>query len=154
MKDQHGNIVSGEDEVMIVWKEHFQLQLNREFPREERALELLQPSGNVEDDADISVEEVKLAVARLRMRKAPGQYKITAEVIKKGGPAMLQMLHRIINRIWSEESTPTDWSKLLLIPTHKKGDRLMAENHRAITLNCIPGKVFCRIILNRIQEQI
>ena len=30
----------------------------------------------------------------------------------------------------------------------------MAENHRAITLNYIPGKVFCRIILNRVQQQI
>ena len=44
---------------------------------------------DVKDDADISIEEVKLAVARLRMRKAPGQDKMTAEVIKKGGPAML-----------------------------------------------------------------
>jgi hypothetical protein len=30
----------------------------------------------------------------------------------------------------------------------------VADNHRAITLNCIPGKVFCRILLSRIQGQI
>ena len=57
-------------------------------------------------------------------------------------------LHKIM-KVSLEERTPGDWSKLLLITTHKKGDRLVA-----ITLTCILRIVFCRIILNKVQEQI
>ena len=37
---------------------------------------------------------------------------------------------------------------------YKKGDKLDPSNYRAITLLSIPGKVFCRMILNRIQVAI
>ena len=39
-------------------------------------------------------------------------------------------------------------------PVYKKGDKLDPSNYRAITLLSIPGKVFCRMILNRIQVTI
>ena len=125
---------------MTIWREHFRRHLNKEFPHDERALELMQPGdGEAEEDDDISLEEVKSAITLLRTRKSPGYDKITAEVINKAGPAMLQMLHKIM-RVWLEEHTLCDWSKLLLILTHKKRDTLVTENHKAITLNCIPGK--------------
>ena len=55
---------------------------------------------------------------------------------------------------WSEGNTPQDWSKGLITPVYKKGDKLDPSNYRAITLLSIPGKVFCRMILNRIQVTI
>jgi hypothetical protein len=36
----------------------------------------------------------------------------------------------------------------------KKGDPRMCDNWRGITLLSIPGKVFCRILLNRIEKAI
>ena len=49
---------------------------------------------------------------------------------------------------------PEDWSKGLITPVFQKGDKLDPANYRAITLLSIPGKVFCRMFLNRIQETI
>ena len=37
---------------------------------------------------------------------------------------------------------------------HKKGNKLDPANYRAIALLSIPGKVFCRMVLSRIQESI
>ena len=67
---------------------------------------------------------------------------------------MRQLLLKIINVAWSERNTPQDWSKGLITPVYKKGDKLDPSNYRAVTLLSIPGKVFCRLILNRIQVTI
>ena len=58
LKDQDDNNVSGTDEVMVFWRD-----LNKEFPHEERVVELLQPSDTeVEENDVISLEEVKYAI--------------------------------------------------------------------------------------------
>ena len=62
------------------------------------------------------------------------------------------MLLKIINIFWTQQKSPEDWSRGLITPVHKKGDKLDPANYRPITLLSIPGKVFCRMVLTRIQE--
>ena len=42
---------------------------------------------------------------------------------------------------------------MLVTPIHKKGDKHKPENYRAIALLSIPGKVFNRIVLEKIREK-
>ena len=46
-----------------------------------------------------------------------------------------------------------DWSKMIISPIHKKGDKSNPENYRAIALLSIPGKVFNKILVERIKDQ-
>ena len=62
-----------------------------------------------------------------------------------------EMLHKIFNAIWVHEKTPKDWARMLVTPIHKKGDKLNPVNYAAILLLSIPGKVFNRILLNRMK---
>ena len=87
----------------------------------------------------------------MKNRKAPDIDSVTPEVLKAGGKPMTEMLHKIVNAIWVHEKTPKDWARMLVIPIHKKGDKLNPGNYRAISLLSIPGKVFSRILLNRIK---
>ena len=80
--------------------------------------------------------------------------KISVETLKAGEEPMRQLLLKIIYVAWSEGNTPQDWSIGLITPVYQKGDKLDPSNYRAITLLSIPGKVFCRMILNRIQVTI
>ena len=90
----------------------------------------------------------------MKNNKACGWDKIAAETLKAGGLPMRQLLLRVINLAWSQGKTPEDWSKGLITPVFKKGDKLDPANYRAITLLSIPGKVFCRMVLTRIQVTI
>ena len=49
------------------------------------------------------------------------------------------------------KKNPRDWSRMLVTPIHRKGDRKDPANYRAILLLSIPGKVFSKIILNRMK---
>ena len=48
-----------------------------------------------------------------------------------------------------KENSPNDWSKMIITPIHKKYVKLNAAKYRAIALLPIPGKIFCKILLNR-----
>lgn len=55
-------------------------------------------------------------------------------------------------KIWEEEQVPTDWKVGYLIKLPKKGDLSSCSSYRGITLLSIPGKVFNRVLLNRMKE--
>ena len=154
-KDKDGILKTAPDEVMNCWEEYFCKHLNTKFPRDENVLQSIPDPPTTDTDSEpFTIEEVEKAVKTLKNNKACGWDKIAAESIKKGGNAMNQMLLKISNLAWLEGKTPEDWSKGLITPVFKKGDKLDPANYRAITLLSIPGKVFCRMILNRIQETI
>ena len=67
---------------------------------------------------------------------------------------MIDLLYKIFNSIWENEKTPTDFSKMVISPIHKKGDRSVRANYRAISLLSIPGKIFQRILSKRIEEKV
>ena len=71
---------------------------------------------------------------------------------------MIKMLGKIMKKVWEEEKSPKDWSRMLVSPIYKKGDKQDPVNDRAIALLSIPGKVFLRVLLNgmknRIEEKI
>ena len=56
--------------------------------------------------------------------------------------------------IWTANEIPRDWNKGLIIKIPKKGDLQNCDNWRGITLLSMPNKIFCRVLLNRIEEAI
>ncbi|VDO86398.1 unnamed protein product [Schistosoma curassoni] len=56
--------------------------------------------------------------------------------------------------IWEEEQVPMDWKEGHLIMIPKKGDLNKCENYRGITLLSVPGKVFDRVLLNRMKDAV
>ncbi len=56
--------------------------------------------------------------------------------------------------IWEEEQIPAEWKEGYLIKIPKKGDISKCMNYRGITLLSVPGKVFNRILLNRMKDPV
>ena len=97
--------------------------------------------------------ETQTAVNRLKLGHAPGICGFHAELLKAGGNAVLVSLHAVLCSAWNTGIIPTDWKRGLVVPLWKgKGDRQDCNNYRGVTLLSVPGKVFARIILNRVRH--
>ena len=102
-----------------------------------------------------SLEETRKVVKQLKGGKAPGVCGIHAELLKAGGPTVLLHLHAVLCSAWSTGVIPADWRRGLVVPLWKgKGDRLECSNYRAVTLLSVPGKVFARVLLERIRHHL
>ncbi|XP_033105093.1 uncharacterized protein LOC117107507 [Anneissia japonica] len=104
---------------------------------------------------EVSKSEVKQAIQKTRNWKAPGEDKITGEMIKASIDVSSKALRKLLNRIWEEEEeVPEDWKSGIIVKIPKKGDSLDCNNWRGITLLSIPGKIFSRIILERMKTSL
>ena len=96
------------------------------------------------------IDVISKAIDMVSDGKSPGSDGIHPEVIKRGGPKLLCALHEIIQEAWNTVTVPQDWKDAQLVTIFKKGDRRLCGNYRGISLLSIPGKVFARVLLNRL----
>jgi hypothetical protein len=85
-------------------------------------------------------------------KKAPGTDNIPSELIKYGGSTLKQGLYNLILLIWTTEELPKDWTKGIICPIYKKGDRMECSNYWPITLLNIAYKIFAILLNNRLSE--
>ena len=139
-------------EILERWSRHFEELLNKESECVELDEPVDQQIADVDEElsADIRISEVDVAVSQLKNYKASGVDQIHAEYLRYGGKATVEWLHRVIRSVWLKEEMPEDWRKMIIIPLHKKGSREECSNSRGISLLSVPGKVFTRVVLNRI----
>jgi hypothetical protein len=61
----------------------------------------------------------------LKSYKSPGTDQILVELIKAGGETLYSVIHKLISSIWNKEELPQQWKESIIVPIHKKGDRLI-----------------------------
>jgi hypothetical protein len=105
-------------------------------------------------DYKITIDEIKLAIKKLKNNKAPGIDGIIAEMIKSGQETWSRVLLKLYNHIFTSKQYPKCWSISLLTPIHKKGDRHNPDNYRGISVNSVLAKIYSMILLNRIESYI
>jgi len=87
--------------------------------------------------------------------KAPGSDGLPPELFKSGGPDIINKLVALYQSIWSSGSVPQKFKDALIVHIFKwKGDQLVCNDHRWISLLSIPGKVLARVILNRLTKHV
>jgi hypothetical protein len=99
-------------------------------------------------------EELLKALKQTSSGKAPGADGLPAEwadVLKNGGQPLTDKLLSLYIMIWNEGIVPQDYKDAAIVHIYKrKGDKSLCDNHRGISLLCIAGKIFARILLNRL----
>ncbi|VDO59757.1 unnamed protein product [Schistosoma curassoni] len=94
-----------------------------------------------------------MAIRQVKSGKAAGPNNIPPEALKSNIGVTTNMLHLLFKKIWEEERVTMDWKKGHLIKIPKK-DLSKCENYRGNTLLSVPGKVFNRVLLNRMKEAV
>ena len=103
------------------------------------------------DSPEITRDEVRWAISKLKNGKAPGIDMITAEEIVAAGELGETVFFEQCKKIWVEEQLPEEWKRSVIIPIHKKKDKHLCDNYRGISLLCHSQKLLASIILRRIK---
>ena len=153
VKDKNGNPLSTVEEQKERWAEHFKELLNRPPPEDPPDI------PPAEDELPIRVErpsktEIRKAIMMLKSGKAAGPDEIPPEAIKADLDTAVNILYGLFSKVWREEQVPSQWKEGLLIKLPKKGDLRECSNYRGIMLLSVPGKVFNRILLERMKEAV
>ena len=153
VKDKEGKVLSREDDQRARWAEHFKTVLNRPDPI--RTAQIDARSRNLEmKRGTITCLEIENAIRKSKNNKAPGEDRITADMLKADPQLSAKCLVSLFNKIWEEENVPAAWKKGIIIKLPKKGDLTECGNWRGINLLSVPCKIFCRVMLNRIKDSV
>jgi hypothetical protein len=104
--------VLGEEKVILDrWAEHFSDLLNINTVPGNGQLECSNPSNGqiVENLMNPTRQEVAEVIKKMKNNKAPGEDGIVVEMIKYGREGLENAIHRLIRRIWDEETMPENW---------------------------------------------
>ena len=92
-----------------------------------------------------------LSIKQLTSGKAPGADGIPPDIFKCGGIAIAEELLKLFTQIWQEGEVPQVFKDADIVHLYKnKGDIKCCDNHRGISLLSIAGKIFARLLLNRL----
>ena len=102
---------------------------------------------------DREIEPAEIARC-LHSLKTGGSDGLVGELLKYGGSGMVNLLHQLFSVVWHAELVPPQWREGLIVNLFKKGDKEVPGNYRGITLLSVVGKVFCKILNNRLVERL
>ena len=152
--DKNGKMLKDGEAVKERWREYFKNLMNVKDggPAVVTAV-ILNGVGGVNREESITHEEVNQAIKRLKNGKAAGIDGITAEMLKYGGDVVTEWMVKICQMAWERGVVPADWTKAIIVPVYKgKGRRGECGSYRGISLLSIPGKVYGKVIVERVQR--
>lgn len=106
---------------------------------------------NLEDE--ITPYEISSAIKRFKKNKAPGIDGFSIEIIKKLWGERPIVLYKLFNNCFNKEVFPKEWkiADLKIILKDHDRDKSLVNSYRPIALLSVLGKVYERIIVERIE---
>ena len=103
----------------------------------------------------ITETEVKMAIKRMKSGKATGPDNIPNEVFQKAKGCLVRSITVVMNNIAQKKNIPPQWQEGSLVRIYKgKGKKGKCSNERGITLSSNVGKMFERIMNDRMNVKI
>ena len=100
----------------------------------------------------ISVEEVSLAIKKLKIKKSSGPDGIVGEFLRFSPEFTVPFFVKFLNALFDRGIYPDKWNESIILPLYKKGNRSEPGNYRGISLCNVGSKVYSSIINNRLQQ--
>ena len=95
--------------------------------------------------------EIVRALRSMRVVKAAGYDRVSAEMLKSGDGVVAKLLCLIFHICWRYGRVPGDWCKVVIVPLFKgKGSQQECKNYRIISLLSVSGKLYAKVLVNRV----
>jgi len=152
LRKPDGNLTMGPEELKQVWYEHFSRVLNVTSQCSQDLIDSM-PSWEIMDclDDPPTFDELVAAIEKMKWGKAGGRTGILPELILCGGPELQHRLLVLMREVWKSGCVVQDWKDAEIVPIPKKGDLKNCDNWRGISLLDVVGKLFGRIVQDRLQ---
>ena len=98
-----------------------------------------------------TMDELWSALSRMKKGKASGKSGILRELLKCGSVELHERLLKVMQDMWEEGSVVGEWKDAVIVPIPKRGNLTECDNWRGISLLDVAGKLFARIIQERLQ---
>ena len=121
------------------WKNDSKLPINQIFLTKSRLSSL-----------DINEDEILKIIRALNIHKVHGHDDISIRMIKICGKSLLKPLTILFQNSMKSCCYPFIWKRSNIFPVHKKNDKQLVKNYRPISLLPIFGKIFEKIIFDRL----
>ena len=121
--------------------------------RPERRPKIIVENKNY-NDGEITLEEVRRILKKIKRRKAPGPDEIPMEAFKEMDDENLEKIVKMLNEWWSEEDVPEETLQARVVLIFKKGDTGNLANYRPISLTNSIYKILASIIQRRVAEKL
>ena len=128
---------------------------NRVLANKPRFHEIEESIDDLPNEPEFTNEEIYNVLKSLKKGKAPGPDGIPNEAMKNFDKHTMEIYKQEMNKILESMEIPPQWTEGILKRLYKgKGQKGKCSNERGITLASNIGKMFERLINNRINEQI
>ena len=153
VRDEQGNLTTNPADSAARWYQHFDRLLNIQSTYDANVLTSF-PELDMRPELDEvpTFEEVQAAIRKLHVRMAAGESGIVPKLIISGGAELRERIHNLIVDVGTTGSVVADWRNAEIVPIPKKGDLQSCDNWRGIRLLDVVGKIFARVVQNRLQK--
>ena len=97
-------------------------------------------------------KDIIAAINQLKSGKSAGPDMLLNEFLIHGKHILMPSILLLFNTIFTNGYFPASWSDGYIIPLHKKGSINNVDNYRGITLLNVLGKLFSRVLNNRLSK--
>ena len=151
---RNGDPPANRIELIDEWGKYFEELLNNTNSSVDTSNISEAPQDLNIDTANFTKEELLTAIKSTKNNKSPGyDESITAEALKYGGDELHSAIVEITNSVLNQKVTPKQWLENIIIPIPKKASKSM-KDFRGISLMSVAGKVYNKMLLNRIYKPI
>ena len=149
VKRPDGTVTRNKEEIIKIFENFY-----RELYYSEEELGNEDSEKNDVKVPDVMKEEVDKVLRGMKNGKSPGEDGLTAEMFKLRGEKMKEQLAKLFSICLRKREIPSSWNNAIIILLYKKGDKERVENYRPISLLSVLYKMFTKVILNRIEQDL
>ena len=99
-----------------------------------------------------SVEDVEKELIALNVDKSPGPDGVHPKLLRSlaADPSFVNAVYTLFLKCATDRKIPDDWKMANVVALHKRGARDKAENFRPVSLTCVLGKVYQKLVRRHI----
>ena len=107
---------------------------------------------NIDLNKDITLDEVKKILTKLKKKKAVGLDRLSNEIIKNTPIHFIEIILQVFNKCLATGDIPKIWCYGPIRPIYKKGNKLNPNNYKGICVMNAILKVLCLSLNERLKS--